>query len=514
MHQVRAKLDVCVGVLIAQSVACGCGASGSPGSTAALDTGASSCADADRATADCSAPNAAGSVAERVAALVQPLLTGEWIMGVQVALIAQSQAQSYGFGAVRDGGPVPDPQTVFELGSVTKTFTGLLLADLVREGQVALEQPVAELLPSGTRVPDFQGRAITLLDLATHTSGLPRLPDNLLPPPVLPEHTLDPYAGYTEADLLAFLTDYELPVEPGTRSEYSNLGVALLGYALSRVNGTSYEEAVRTRITQPLGLPDTTITLTPEQSTRFATGYSVQLEPRPPWSSLDSSAGAIALRGTSQDMARYVLAQIQAQSRNALDAGAEEAASLAPASLLRSMALSQIPRRSDDGTGSAALGWAINADGVIWHNGATGGFEAIVLFDGAARVGAVVLGNTNAAEPWLDQLGFQLIELLRGREPQALQLPPTVRLSPTELERFVGRYAFGSPDNVLSITRDGARLHAELTDQSPLRLFASATDVLTIREPAVVLRFEPTENPLFQNATVEQDGRQTLATRL
>ena len=138
---------------------------------------------------------------------------------------------------------VPDIDTVFEIGSITKVFTALLLADMVLRGVVAWDEPVARLLPASVHVPRFGERQITLLDLATHTSGLPRMPSNFHP-----ADPGDPYADYTVGQLYDFLDDTMLSRTPGTAYEYSNLGYGLLGHALARRSGSGFEELVRARI--------------------------------------------------------------------------------------------------------------------------------------------------------------------------------------------------------------------------------------------------------------------------
>src|SRR5208283_4407870 len=117
-----------------------------------------------------------------------------------------------------------DGDTVFEIGSITKVFTALLLADMAQRGEVALTDPVSKYLPKGVKMPGRNGHAIMLQDLATHTSGLPRLPSNMKP-----KDFMNPYADYTPELLYQFLSSYELPRDPGSKWEYSNLGAGLLG---------------------------------------------------------------------------------------------------------------------------------------------------------------------------------------------------------------------------------------------------------------------------------------------
>ena len=194
--------------------------------------------------------------------------------------------------------------TIFEIGSATKVFTSLLLADMVQRGEVALNDPVAKFLPAGVSVPERNGRQITLVDLATHTSGLPRLPANLNP-----KDPNNPYADYTPEQLYQFLSSYQLPRDIGAQYEYSNLGGGLLGFALARRAGMSYEALVKSRICDPLGMKDTGITLTPEMKARFAVGHDQGLARVENWD-LPTLAGAGALRSTANDLLAFVSANI------------------------------------------------------------------------------------------------------------------------------------------------------------------------------------------------------------
>ena len=180
-------------------------------------------------------------------------------VGIVVGVIEPQGRRFVSYGSLQKGGTRrPDADTVFEIGSVTKVFTSLLLSDMVQRGQVSLDDPVSKYLPDGVKVPERNGRAITLVDLATHTSGLPRLPGNLHP-----KDPANPYADYSSEQLYEFLSTYQLPRDVGSKFEYSNLGGGLLGFALARRAGTDYESLVRSRITAPLGMKSTGITLSP-----------------------------------------------------------------------------------------------------------------------------------------------------------------------------------------------------------------------------------------------------------
>ena len=170
-------------------------------------------------------------------------------VGIAVGMLGPAGRRIVGYGALENGDPRPlTGDTVFEIGSVTKVLTALLLTDMVQHGEVALSDPVATCLPAQVTVPQRNGRQITLLDLATHRSGLPRLPSNFKP-----KDPSNPYADYTVEQLYQFLSTYELPRDVDSQTEYSNLGFGLLGHALERRSGMNYESLVRRRILDPLG---------------------------------------------------------------------------------------------------------------------------------------------------------------------------------------------------------------------------------------------------------------------
>ena len=266
---------------------------------------------------------------------------------------------------------------IFEIGSVTKVFTALLLADMVCRKEVALEQPVRELLPAELQ-PAAREPQVTLLDLAIHHSGLPRLPRNLAPfwgtLPV--RHSDNPFAYYGTDKLAKFLRRDGLvrPHEP--EYLYSNVGYGLLGLALAHRLGVSYDEAVQQRICGPLGMPDTRIDLTYEQRCRFLPGHTPLGKPATVWH-FKALAGAGALHSTLNDMLRFLRAQIFPE-------GELEAA----------IRLTH-ERRTEAKAGSQALalGWHLHPDDSYWHNGATGGFSSYICFHPGFARGVAVLCN-------------------------------------------------------------------------------------------------------------------------
>jgi len=271
-------------------------------------------------------------------------------------------------------------RTIFQIGSVTKVFTALLLADMAERGEVRLSDPAARYLP-GWRGPTG---SVTLADLATHTSGLPRLPRSLLWSALL--NPRDPYARYPAARFVRAARRALRAGSAGSPYVYSNFGYGLLGYLLGQAAGTAYQALVTTRICGPLGLLDTTFTVPGPSQDRMAQGYR-RGRTVPDWH-LGALAGAGALYSTAADLARFLQACLT-----------PAATSLEPA-----IRATLTPRRPIPG-GEIGLAWHHARDGdhrVIWHNGMTGGFSAMIAFDPARTLGVAALANS-AAGPPLDQ---------------------------------------------------------------------------------------------------------------
>lgn len=202
-----------------------------------------------------------------------------------------------------------DRTTLFEIGSISKVFTALILADMANKGEVSLDDPAEKYLPAGHHMPQRGGRQITLRDLSTHRSGLPRMADNM----GRPDGIDDPFAEFGEDKLLAFLDSYQLTRDIDTQWEYSNLGVGLLGYLLARAAHTDYPTLVRERITGPLGMNDTAIALPPDKAARMAAPFDRYMRPAKPWDmTLFAPAGGI--RSSAADMLTFAAAVLDPKS--------------------------------------------------------------------------------------------------------------------------------------------------------------------------------------------------------
>ena len=377
--------------------------------------------------------------------------------GIVVGVIepAGRRVVAYGNLADADSGTL-DADTIFEIGSVTKVFTSLVLADMVKRKEVDLDDPAARYLPENVKMPERNGKSITLLDLSTHSSGLPSLPGNLNLDP------RNPQADYSVNDFYEFLSGYTLPRDPGSEYEYSNLGAGLLGHLLARRAGTDYESLIRNRITLPLRMPDTGISLSSSMKQRMATGHNAMLAPvaNPDFSA--PLAGAGALRSSANDMLTFLEAFLGCGEPGFREPGYRESP-LAPA--MRAM----LEVRRPAGQATIGLGWIVmSAHGreIVGHNGATGGFRSFAGYCPRESIGVVVLSNASTAAG-IDDIGFHL---LNPNTPLANPEPPRqhgeIHIDPRLLDNYTGRYQL-TPNLIFEITRDGDRLFAQGFAQLP-----------------------------------------------
>ncbi len=338
-------------------------------------------------------------------ALVEPLLKPDKSVGLVVGVWRGGAATVRGYGQVTtpSGRRAPDGRTLFEIGSVTKTFTGVLLAEAVARGEVTLDDPVTRHLPADLAFKPHADGVPTLLDFATHRAGLP------VQPPLLPLTALvssrpgNPYAGFDRKALAATLAALTSK-PPGGKPVYSNLGAGLLGHALvNAADADSFNELVRERIAKPLTMRDTTEAPDGEQRARLARGHDKDSAPADPWdfASLSACGG---LRSTADDLLRYAAANLGD----------------APSRLTPSLLAAQKPRRDDGGRRKVGLFWVTSPlpgrdELAVWHNGGTGGYRAMLLLLPASKSAVVVLCAADRG-PEIDRLAFAIAAALPPAE--------------------------------------------------------------------------------------------------
>lgn len=306
-----------------------------------------------------------------------------------VAGIIHGDRHSIVAHGVADAAKTLETDAVFEIASVTKVFTGLLLADMVERAEVDFDTTVCALLPGFSKnTPTGDGPPITLLNLATHHSGLPRLPGNFAP-----ADRQDPYLDYDAEKLYAFLASYVPPPDAGTKYAYSNLGAGLLGHALAVRAGMSYEELVQAVILRPLGMASTFIAIPAAQAGKVAQGHNQALAPVGAWHH-GSLGGCGGLRSSAGDLLKFLAAFIDPPS------------SPLHHSIERMLACRKPTGIKDLEIG---MGWHISQKkgrDIIWHNGMTGGFGSFAAFDPATKTGVAVLANTECV---VDGIGMNIL---------------------------------------------------------------------------------------------------------
>lgn len=309
------------------------------------------------------------------------------IVGVAVG----DEERYFSFGAL-PGGAKPDRDTLFELASVGKTFTGLLLAEMVERKQLTFSTTLAELLPPEVQLEHEATRGITLLDLATQSSGIPTLPGNM---PA--KDPLNPYADYTAPLMLEELRRVEPEFAPGTEYRYSNFGFGVLGHVLALRADKEFEQAVQERICDVLDLRDTRMTLTDEQRARVAPPHDGD-RLVPVWEDT-TMPGAGSFLTSGRDMLKYLRAH-WARGEGTLP---------------KAMALAtRKQRRTGSPRTAIGLGWHIdseNALDIVWHNGGAGGSRSYVAMLPEHRIGVCVLANWAQAD--VDALGRKLVYLVK-----------------------------------------------------------------------------------------------------
>ena len=428
---------------------------------------------------------------EDLMTLIQSRVDEDRAVGIVLGVIEAdgiTRIVSYG-----DAGPNARPlgkKSVFEIGSVTKVFTGILLADMVARGEMSLADPVAKYLPDGVTMPSRGGREITLLDLSVHHSALPRLPDNMSPSDVA-----NPYADYTVEQMYTFLSGYELSRNIGSEYEYSNLAVGLLGHVLARASGQIYESLVRERILEPLGMTRTGISLDEDMRNWMANGHDPEGNVVPLWD-LPTFAGAGALRSDVTDLLLFL------------------AANTGPAEtpLERSMRDSHEVQKRVNKRMAVALNWHVQYVGdekILWHNGGTAGFRTFIGFDPATSVGVVVLTNSGHGA---DDIGFHLIN-----PGMPLAEPPVerieVKVSRDILDTYVGEYEL-TPEFTIVVTRKRRGLYVQATGQEKFQVFAESETTFFYKVVDAQISFVEDDSGAIVSLTLYQNGAEPSARKV
>ena len=414
--------------------------------------------------------------------------------GIVVGLLEpDGHTRVIAYGDAGPGQPPLDGNSVFEIGSISKVFTSTVLAQLVLEGRVRLDDPVQKYLPASVTMPRHNGKAITLGNLSEQNSGLPSLPSNFHP-----ANPANPYADYTVQQMYDFLSSYQLTRDPGAKFEYSNLGVGLLGHALSLATGKSYEDLERARVWKPLGMTNTAITLTPWMKRHLALGHDEAGTVVSNWD-LPTLAGAGAIRSTTDDMLKFASANLHPE-RGELE---------------RAMAFAHQERAPVAPTMSIGLNWFslhAGADTIVWHNGGTGGYRTFIGLEPSRMTAVVVMTNTTGAGA--DDIGMHLLDPALPLAPKPA--PPKARVAITlpakVLAEYVGVYQL-APDFALDITLSGDSLFVHPTGQSIERLWPETATDFFVKSVDAQVTFTRDSQGLVTGLVLHQGGQNRPAAK-
>jgi CubicO group peptidase (beta-lactamase class C family) len=341
-----------------------------------------------------------GDLTARIEAMAGTYLASRPRAALVIGVHQRGQTWVGGFGTTdgAGGGRKPDGDTIFEIGSITKVFTGITLADAVNRGEVKLEDPLPSMLPAEVRPGGELVQQVTLKHLATHTAGVPRLPADFWEQAKGAE--ANPYAGYTTGELFEALKTIQLKRVPGSGYEYSNYGTAVLGQALAAKQGEPYEDLLQALILVPLGMGDTVLVVPEDRKGRLVSGYSPQGEATSNWH-FDAFAPAGGLRSTANDMLKFVAAALK-PGDNRLGAALQLSLQV----------------HSDVSLQKVGLGWhqlgTIEELTLWWHNGGTGGYVSYLGIDPAHQTGVIVLANYGdalAGKFEVDKIGVNILTL-------------------------------------------------------------------------------------------------------
>jgi D-alanyl-D-alanine-carboxypeptidase/D-alanyl-D-alanine-endopeptidase len=432
-------------------------------------------------------PEIAGAVDK----LVQPYLDAHVVNAISIGVVQGDKQWSRHYGQLSEKQPKkPDDQTIYELGSISKVFTGILLADAVVQKRVRLNQAVGELVPE-LKANEEVGEAIQLKHLSTHVSGLPRMPINMRPADIE-----NPYADYDRDMMIAFLTKLKPIRKPGVKGEYSNLAVGLLGQILAIEADQSYMQLLKQNLTGPLEMSQTSVKLGADQQSHLAPPHDSDRQVTKNWD-LNSFVGAGGIRSNTTDMLKFISAQLKPNKERigkAIDLAWRE----------------QLP--SQDEAVAMGLGWHIARDGATrWHNGQTGGYHTSMLVDRRIHAGVILMCNTATGE--LDALAESVIRVVAGMNVEPRKFPKQVQVDKEIVSRLAGRYQL-APGLILTVRPDVEKLFVMLTGQGEARVYPDSETKWRYIVVDAQLTFDLPKKGSCTAVTLHQAGRDMRSPRI
>ena len=410
--------------------------------------------------------------------------------GVAVVLVDANGIRVVTAGIAR-GSEAVKPDDLFEIGSVTKTFTGLLLAIADEKGEAKLDDPVEKFLPNNIKLRDTADMPIRMVDLATQRSGLPRLATNMQP-----KDPKNPYADYTEQDLLDFVKNFRAVSARNEKYEYSNIGFGLLGYALMRAaKAKSFEALLSEQILKPLNRTSTTSD-PPRFVDRLAQPYDSNVRPTPAWDLPTAHAAAGAIRATAGDMGRYIEAM----------AGLKQT-TLASAISLATTMREQGPNRINP-IGLAWMRLPFDKREFMNHDGGTFGSSSSLMVDRAAREGVFIVANTSTL---LTDIAIHLMDRRHSIAPR--EFPKIVPVATDLLKRYVGNYKLNDTMDI-AVRLNADKLTAQATGQGEFEIFAQSETRFFAKVAPISITFGDVVDGKAGSFLLEQGGSMLTARRI
>jgi serine-type D-Ala-D-Ala carboxypeptidase/endopeptidase len=339
---------------------------------------------------------------DSIKAIIEKEVANKRSKSIIIGIVDANGRHIVSAGVKSDKDPtLPDGNTIYELGSVGKLFTTLLMAEMSLKKELNYNDPVSKYLPKYVKVPSRNGKEITLLHLATHRSGLPRMPFNMDP-----KNLDNPTADYTIEQLYECISKIELNRDIDSKWSYSNIGYGLLGKALVQVSDKSFETLTKQRITNVLNMKSTMIALTPALKKNMAMPYFIFGYPTVNWQN-PALAGAGGASSNINDMLTFAAAN----------------AGLLKTDLLPAMNLTHVKQGKKDGNdGFITMGWTImNEDNehILWKDGATGGYRTFIGIDKKKKYGLIILSNTGMNQ--VTDIGLHILDSTNAYEPYKYQ---------------------------------------------------------------------------------------------
>jgi serine-type D-Ala-D-Ala carboxypeptidase/endopeptidase len=429
---------------------------------------------------------------KKITELVEPYREHQKFNAISIGVLSNGEVWEKSFGSLDStSDSKPNSNTIYEIGSISKVFTSLLLAQAVESGKLKLDDPISTIMTELEKENPAVGSSITFKHLSHHVSGLPVMPLN-----IAPKDSTNPFADYDRPSLVEYMKSAQPKRKPGVEYEYSNLAAGLLGDLLARQADTSYEKLLKTQLTEQLEMLDTSITLSSDQKSRLAPPHNLALLPDSSWD-FDALAGCGAIRSNVDDMltfAKAVLNPPKGPLGEAIDLAWKK------------------QKEAVGGQHAMGLGWMIAQDGATrWHNGQTGGYHSMILINRSLKTAVVLLSNT--ANPQLDQLTEQIFRAVIGMEVKPTQFDAEFQVKPEVAKRLEGKYQL-APGAIITVQVKDGKMMAQLTGQQFLALIPKSETEWKYQLVDATLKFELPEKGNSPKVTLFQSGRELPAPRV